>query len=102
MSHFCQDEYKISLPLETARRLPIPKKEKAVWTPEQIRAFLSFAKGSQYYPLLIVSALCAARPGEVCGMLQKEYRPDLCGISIDSGYSKFKDKTSLKTAGSHR
>ena len=102
MSHFCQDEYKISLPLETARRLPIPKKEKAVWTPEQIRAFLSFAKGSQYYPLLIVSALCAARPGEVCGMLQKEYRPDLSGISINSGYSKFKDKTSLKTAGSHR
>lgn len=102
MSHFCQDEYKISLPLETARRLPIPKKEKAVWTPEQIRAFLSFVKGSQYYPLLIVSALCAARPGEVCGMLQKEYRPDLGGISINSGYSKFKDKTSLKTAGSHR
>ena len=102
MSHFCQDEYKISLPLETAHRLPIPKKEKAVWTPEQIRAFLSFAKGSQYYPLLIVSALCAARPGEICGLLQKDYRPDLGGISINSGYSKFKDKTSLKTAGSHR
>ena len=102
MSHFCQDEYKISLHLETAHRLPIPKKEKAVWTPEQIRAFLSFAKGSQYYPLLIVSALCAARPGEICGLLQKDYRPDLGGISINSGYSKFKDKTSLKTAGSHR
>ena len=102
MSHFCQDEYKISLPLETAHRLPIPKKEKAVWTPEQIRAFLSFAKGSQYYPLLIVSALCAARPGEICGLLQKDYRPDLGGISINSGYSKFKDKTSLKTAGPPR
>ena len=102
MSHFCQDEYKISLPLETARRLPIPKKEKTVWTPEQIHAFLSFAKSSQYYPLLIVSALCAARPGEVCGMLQKEYRPDLGGISVNSGYSKFKDKTNLKTNGSHR
>ena len=104
MSHFCQDEYKMALPLGTARRLSVPKKEKAVWTPTQIHAFLSFAKssGSQYYPLLIVSALCAARPGEVCGMLQKEYRPDLCGISINSGYSKFKDKTSLKTAGSHR
>ena len=102
MSHFCQDEYKISLPLEPAHRLPIPKKEKAVWTPEQLRAFLSFAKGSQYYPLLIVSALCAARPGEICGLLQKDYRPDLGGISINSGYSKFKDKTSLKTAGSHR
>ena len=104
MSRFCQDEYKMALPLGTARRLSVPKKEKAVWTPTQIHAFLSFAKssGSQYYPLLIVSALCAARPGEVCGMLQKEYRPDLCGISINSGYSKFKDKTSLKTAGSHR
>ena len=82
----------MALPLGTARRLSVPKKEKAVWTPTQIHAFLSFAKssGSQYYPLLIVSALCAARPGEVCGMLQKEYRPDLCGISINSGYSKFK------------
>lgn len=40
MSHFCQDEYKMALPLGTARRLSVPKKEKAVWTPT--RSTLSF------------------------------------------------------------
>lgn len=104
MSNFCWQTYRIKLPLETTRRIATPKKKKEVWTPEQIKTFLDFAKASesQYYPMLVVSALTAARPGEVCGMLQDAYRPDLGGISIDSGYSKGRVKTNLKTAGSHR
>ncbi len=104
MSNFCWQTYRIKLPLEATRRIATPKKKKEVWTPEQIKTFLDFAKGSgsQYYPMLVVSALTAARPGEVCGMLQDAYRPDLGGISIDSGYSKGRVKTNLKTAGSHR
>ncbi len=102
LSRYCMENYGMELPLQSVHRKKVVAKPKTVWSAEQLKSFLDFAKTSHYYPMFLISAACGSRPGEVCGIAVEGYHPDLNGISLSRGYDKFGKLTAMKNTGSHR
>lgn len=92
-------------PAATIQHCKVSRKKKTIWTDAQIEYFLSLpnVQKSSYYPMLCLSAVLGARPGEICGLTEDCLFDSPCySICIDTGYDNYNYETDLKTGNSHR
>lgn len=93
----------VDIPADDPKRKETNKKKKAgTWTPEQIDAFMSYRPviEDDIYPMLLLSFHLGLRPGEVCGIKEKDI--SLRSVRIEQGLSRTNHETKLKTETSHR
>ncbi|WP_418489875.1 tyrosine-type recombinase/integrase [Eisenbergiella porci] len=90
-------------PMKGIGRLKITLNDMETWTPEQQADFFNcpLIRQSHYFPLLCVSAL-GPRPGEVCGLAEKDYLRDKKLLKMSRGYDKYNVLSDMKTQKSHR
>lgn len=90
-------------PMKGINRLKIALSDMETWTPEQQAEFFNspLVRQSHYFPLLCVSAL-GPRPGEVCGLAEKDYLRDKKLLKMSRGYDKYNVLSDMKTQKSHR
>lgn len=90
-------------PMNGISRLKTGIKDMETWTPEQQADFFNnpLVRQSHYFPLLCVSAL-GPRPGEVCGLAEKDYIKDKKLLKMSRGYDKYNVLTYMKNPQSHR
>lgn len=92
-------------PTDGIKRCKVTTKSKTFWTDEQFSYFLSLpeVQSSHYYPMLCLSAVLGARPGEVCGLREECLSTEPCYlINFDRGYDNYAFETDLKNKKSHR
>ena len=79
------------IPANPADRTKLPKaehKEPTVWTPEQVRAFLTAVEGDDDAELYALAILSGARAGELCALTWADVDWERRAISINRSVSR--------------
>lgn len=100
---FCRDVLRIieASPAEHIPRCKVKPVTHPTWDPSQIRSFLNFIQGSHYYAPLLVMCSTGMRPGEICGLLQTDLKPN-GSLVLHRGLNNYGHETEMKTERSHR
>ena len=100
---FCRDVLRVidASPTEHVPRCKVKPVVHPTWDQSQIRAFLQFAEDSPYYAPLLLACSTGMRPGEVCGLLTADLKPN-GSIVLHRGLNNYGNATEMKTERSHR
>lgn len=91
-------------PVNGIKRMRVPKKARSVWTEEDVRYFLALpcVRASHYYPMLCVSLMLGARPGEVCGLAEDALQNDPPALRFEQGLNRYGNRSGMKNDQSHQ
>ena len=100
---FCRDVLRIIevSPSEYIPRCKVKPVVHPTWDQSQIRAFLEFCSDSHYYAPLLLACSTGMRPGEICGLLTTDLKPNN-SIVLHRGMNNHGNVTEMKTERSHR
>lgn len=100
---YCRDVLRI-IEISPAEHVPRAKVKQVIhptWTEKQIKGFLEYIKGNIYYAPIALICVTGMRPGECCGLMEKDLKKD-GSITLRQGRSAKGTVTEMKTERSHR
>ncbi len=102
---FCRDVLRVidASPAEHVARCKIKAVVHPTWDKDQIRQFLDFAREEEsiYYAPLALLCSTGMRPGECCGLLESDLKPN-GSLVLHRGLNNHGNATEMKTERSHR